>query len=287
MITQLSQVVVRSATDDDLQRLANLVHFEAHVHRHLDWRPPLDWVGHHPYLVAEQNGTLFAALACPPDPPGVAWIRLFAVSSDFSIRTAWEKLWGAACERLFNPDDRISVAAIPLHTWFRNLLEGSRFVHTHGVVVLSWKRAPVILRRASNSWAIRQMEAADLEAVEAVDISAFSLVWQNSRENLELAFRQSAVASVVEYRGQIVGYQISTATPMGGHLARLAVLPALQGRGIGKALLNDLLFQFEQRGAQTVTVNTQHDNLNSLSLYEKAGFKRTGEEYPVYQYELE
>jgi ribosomal protein S18 acetylase RimI-like enzyme len=45
-----------------------------------------------------------------------------------------------------------------------------------------------------------------------------------------------------------------------------------------------MLSQFDRRGAQAVTVNTQQDNIASLSLYQKAGFRRTGEEYPVYQY---
>jgi ribosomal protein S18 acetylase RimI-like enzyme len=134
---------------------------------------------------------------------------------------------------------------------------------------------------------IRAMSIADLIGVEKVDLESFDPIWQNSRENLEIAFRQAAVASVVEEAGEIIGYQISTATPMGGHLARLAVTPMSQGKGVGYALLLDTLEQFEQRGAQSVTVNTQQDNLISLSLYKKAGFERTGEEYPVYQYRVE
>jgi ribosomal protein S18 acetylase RimI-like enzyme len=109
---------------------------------------------------------------------------------------------------------------------------------------------------------------------------------QNSLTYLEIAFRQAAVATVAEYEGQLVGYQISTGTPIGGHLARLAVLPHLQGKGIGYALLYDLLNQFTRRGARTITVNTQKDNLASLSLYRKSGFQMTGEEYPIYQLEL-
>jgi ribosomal protein S18 acetylase RimI-like enzyme len=73
---------------------------------------------------------------------------------------------------------------------------------------------------------------------------------------------------------------------MGGHLARLAVLPDFQGMGIGSALVQDLLWYFRRRGAQRVTVNTQKDNLASLAVYRKAGFFLTGEEYPVFQYNI-
>jgi ribosomal protein S18 acetylase RimI-like enzyme len=71
---------------------------------------------------------------------------------------------------------------------------------------------------------------------------------------------------------------------MGGHLARLATHPEYQRQGIGCAILRDLLIQFKQRGAARITVNTQEDNLASIALYENAGFMRTGETYPVYQY---
>ena len=284
MIAKIGPISVRPATEKDLQRLANLVHFETHIHRHLDWRAPLDWVGYEPYLVIERGEDLLAALACPPDPPSVAWIRLFAVSSEFSIPAAWGELWEAARQRLFVSDLPLVVAAIPLHVWFRNLLEKSSFVRSNTVIVMSWKRAGMPPASAAPERVIRSMETADLEAVESLDRAAFGLVWRNSRESLEVAFRQAAIATVAESNGKITGYSISTATPIGGHLARLAVRPEHQGHGTGYALLYDLLEQFQRRGAQSITVNTQQDNLSSLALYRKAGFKRNSEEYPVYQF---
>jgi ribosomal-protein-alanine N-acetyltransferase len=130
------------------------------------------------------------------------------------------------------------------------------------------------------------MEVEDLYAVEEVDKAAFGPIWQNSYSGLELAYQQSAVSTVAEIGRKIIGYQISTATAMGGHLARLAVQPDFQGQGIGYELVQDLLAQFKRRGAMTVTVNTQHNNATSLSLYHRTGFMATGEEYPVYQYQI-
>lgn len=277
---------VRTATPEDRQKLANLIHFEIYVHRHLDWRPPLDWIGHQPYLLAEQNDKILAALACPPDPPKVAWLRLFAASSEISVRRAWEALWPEAHSQLLETPGLKRIAAIPLQNWFHNLLAESDFQETHRVVMLNWEpgrqasRAPASL---PPELTIRPMNFDDLVWVEKIDESSFGSVWQNSQESLELAFRQAAVATVVEEAGRLIAYQISTPTPMGGHLARLAVHPDLQGLGIGYALVCDMQSQFERRGAQTVSVNTQQDNYVSLSLYEKAGFRRTGEEYPVFQ----
>ncbi len=287
MIKNPSKLIVREAYEEDRQNLANLIHFGTYVHRHLDWRTPLDWVGNEPYVIAQERDELIAALACPPDPPNIAWIRLFAVYNNDMAAELWEMLWELARSQLAQFSGLLTVAAMPLHGWFRNLLEKSDFTSPHKVVVLSWSRDHHASNKKADNWNfIRPMVYDDLAEVEKIDQAAFGGVWQNSQSCLEIAFRQSAVATVADAEGIIVGYQISTATQMGGHLARLAVHPAYQGRGIGYALVRDMLSQFERRGAHHVTVNTQHDNLVSLSLYQKAGFKRTGEEYPLYEYDL-
>jgi ribosomal-protein-alanine N-acetyltransferase len=282
MLYRDRQLTIRSATEADSQRLANLIHFESFVHRHLDWRPPLDWIGQNPYLVIEDGGELLASLACPPDPPNVAWIRLFAVSSKISASEAWYELWPAARSKLRISNGSVHVAAIPLQGWFRKLLEESEFSPAHRVVVLTWSGGSPPVGKVMPG-VIRPMNFDDIQAVEKVDATAFGAVWQNSHTGLEDAYSQAALASVSEIDGEVVGYQISTATAMGGHLARLAVKPDFQGQGIGYALLRDMLLQFKRRGAVEVSVNTQHDNLISLSLYHKAGFKRSSEEYTVFQ----
>ncbi len=286
MLFKQKQLVIRQAAPEDQRRLANLLHFGAYVHRHLDWRQPLDWIGYQPFEIVELNGEIQGALACPPDPPNVAWIRLFAASQDISTEQVWDHLWPVALEKLRGLNGPVNVAVIPLQSWFRRLVELSDFAHSHQVIVLSWKQKPIPAERQRPGLRLRPMLLGDLAAVEWVDAAAFGGVWQNSRSCLEVAFRQSASATVAELYGQIVGYQISTATPVGGHLARLAVRPESQGLSIGYNLLRDMLSQFERRGATQVTVNTQQNNEVSLSLYSKLGFERTGEEYPVYQWNV-
>jgi ribosomal-protein-alanine N-acetyltransferase len=286
MITNLKEITVRSARLDDKSRLANLIHFEPYIHRHLDWRPPLDWIGQDPYLILEKDSETLAALACPPDPADVAWIRLFAVSSKITVEDAWDELWPAAQSLLARGNGSLRVAAIPLQSWFRRVLEEADFKRTHKVIVLIWRPGELPPAQERGTLLIRPMNFDDLPIVEEIDKQAFGSVWQNSLPCLRIAYNQAAVATVAEETGEIVGYQISTSTPMGGHLARLAVNPKAQGKGIGYALVRDMLSQFERRSAKAVTVNTQQDNLISLSLYQKAGFRRTGEEYPVYQFTI-
>jgi len=281
-----SRATARSADPKDLSRLANLVHFEVFVHRHLDYRPPLDWIGHTPFIVLEQASRIEAALACPADPPAIAWIRLFAAATQIPVTQAWDLLWSEAYAQLEEDNKIHYAAAIPLYGWFEALLKRNQFQKTHSIIMLSWDNPRLPETPLNTAVSIRPMTLDDLADVETIDAASFSLIWQNSLTYLEIAFHQAAVAAVAEYDGQLVGYQISTGTPIGGHLARLAVLPHVQGQGIGYALLFDLLSRFSHRGARTITVNTQKDNLASLSLYHKTGFQLTGEEYPIYQLEF-
>jgi len=277
------QPIIRQATDQDSQAIARLIHYEIHVHRHLDWRPPLEWIEYQPFLVVESDRQLLAALACPPDPPGVAWIRLFACAAQFSARTAWTELWPRAREALAGSAAFVQAAVIPLQAWFRSLLERSEFVFTHRVVVLSWSGSDLPPASPAGGVRIRPMRSQDLPAVESVDHAAFMPVWRNSLASLEIAFRQAVDATVAEAGGEILGYQITSATSAGWHLGRLAVAPTYQGQGIGYALLRDLLVRARQRGFGQLTVNTHHNNQASLALYQKAGFRLTGEVYPVFE----
>ena len=84
----------------------------------------------------------------------------------------------------------------------------------------------------------------------------------------------------------IIGYQISTVYRDGAHLARLAVDPAVQGQGVGKALLADTLRRFFRRGVYSMTVNTQASNGRSQRLYHQFNFERNGNDLPVWSIRL-
>jgi ribosomal protein S18 acetylase RimI-like enzyme len=56
----------------------------------------------------------------------------------------------------------------------------------------------------------------------------------------------------------------------------------MQGRGLARALVQDLLAFARSKHSQRVSVNTQDNNQPSLGLYKKLGFKPTGERYPVF-----
>jgi len=277
---------IRNATTSDRSRLANLIHFSPYIHQHLDWKPPLEWIGRRPYLLLEKKGSLLAALACPPDLPEITWIRLFTASTNIAANEAWKLLWDAAADEL-SQDGGFAIAALSLQGWFNELLDESDFAHTDDVIVLMWDSSRPYPKPKSSDITIRPMMPEDLPTITLIDNAAFGLEWRNSLESLELAFQQSSMARVAEAGEEIVGYQCSTSSVMGGHLARLAVKPGMQGKGIGYLLVYDVLQYFQKQGVTHVTVNTQQNNTTSLALYAKAGFCTTGESYRVYQYTSE
>ncbi len=275
----------RAAVLTDRQQIANLLHNSPYIHRHLDWRYPLDWIGSPPFFVLERRGQIISALACPPDPPGVAWVRLFVTSGNISLEESWKSLWDAVRLELVRKG-RFIAAVIVLQEWYPNLLLASGFSIGQSIVMLE-RQGPIPIEVSLPvGYSIRAMLQYDLPAVAKVDAAAFDLIWQNSLPALEMAYPQAVLATVVETEGQVLGYQLSTRNPLGAHLARLAVHPALQGRGVGRALIADLVHQAERRGLYHLTVNTQDDNAASLALYKKTGFHETGEIYPVYQLEV-
>ena len=278
-------VQVRSAVLTDRHQIGNLMQISPYLHRHLDWRYPLDWIGSSPFFVLENRGQIISALACPPDPPLVAWVRLFVTSKAITPDEAWHSLWDAARLDLVKKGQFLA-AAIVLQDWYHSLLLSSGFSSRQSIVMLEREDRVPLGASLPNGFSIRPMLQYDLPAVAEVDAAAFDLLWQNSLPALEQAYPQAVLATVAEADGQVFGYQLSTRNPLGAHLARLAVRPGLQGRGVGRALVADLTQQAERHGMNRLTVNTQSDNAASLALYKKTGFRETSERYPVYELQV-
>jgi ribosomal protein S18 acetylase RimI-like enzyme len=291
-----TDLAVRPATRGDQHQIAELMDYEEHLHRHLDWRAPLDWLGWPHYWVMEDRGRVLAALACPQDPPQVAWIRLFVHSILLTPAEAWTLLWETAREAISSMPARwdsdreppqpaavVTVAAIAVKPWFKQLLETSGFTLHQSIVLLEWEGIPVHwdASRTKADLQVRRMARQDLSEVADVDADAFDLLWRNSLEALEKAYSQALYATVADLNGRICGYQISTGNISGGHLGRLAVRRDVQGLGIGRTLVYDLQAWLKARHLDRLTVNTQADNTTSLNLYQRMGFVITGDVFPV------
>ena len=276
--------LVRPADVKDHQQLSNLIFFETRLHRHMDWRSPLELLGGPFYWALEEGGQVIAALACSPEAKGISWVRLFVYAGRWDADHAWNILWVTTKEEI-SRSGGATVAAIAMHPWFQQILASSGFVNRQQIVMLEWRYQPWA-GNETNGIRIRKMTESDLPEVEKTDAASFTPLWQNPLDTLRRAYSQTLFATVAEDERGIVGYQLTTGGRTHAHLARLAVHPSAQGRGAGRALLVELFGRLTQMGVTRLTVNTQSDNDASLGLYQKMGFIRTGEQYPVYTFEI-
>jgi ribosomal-protein-alanine N-acetyltransferase len=281
----MSGLSIRQAVNSDRDLVSALLTGAQLRHVHLDWVPALDLIKQPLFFLALHNDLPLACLAAPPDPLPLAWIRVFASSKEQRVATHWDKLW-TKLHAQSKPSGISFFYSLALQAWFEPLLESVGFNQSNEVVFYEWGGSAGVLER-DRTISVRRMRQDDLDSVVEIDHDAFAPAWQNSRNTLSTASTLSAYATVAEFQGELVGYQISTASALGAHLARLAVKKATQRRGIGRALAVDLLKHMGRRGFGRVTVNTQADNLGSQQLYRSLGFQPTGQRYPMYAYAVE
>ena len=274
---------VRRAVPEDHQQIASLIFHDANLHRHLDWRSPLDWLGSPNYWVLQDGGRIVATLACPEDPPRVSWIRLFGYLPQLSGPEVWRALWDIARADIASAGGS-QVASIVVKTWFQKFLLSSGFEIKQNIILLELKNENFRSFSLPQGLRIRHMLNKDIQVVSQLDVEAFGAFWQNSPDSLQRAHSQAVYASVAENDSGVVGYQISTGNAFGAHLARLGVKAESQGRGIGAALVSDLIHRLDPNHLASLSVNTQADNAASISLYKKIGFTPTGEQFPVLVY---
>jgi ribosomal protein S18 acetylase RimI-like enzyme len=277
--------ILRPAEKSDYSSLFSFINSLNYLHRHLDWRDSLEWLGRPPFLIYEDRDQIMAALACPPEPAEVAWIRLFAVSMHTSPDRAWERLFAHALADLRQRSPQPAIVSLSLREWYEDLLKRQGFKHHQDIVVFLFEGEPPDRVEIDPRVTLREMHEKDLPGVERIDHLAFEPIWRLSTDDLRFAAAKSSYCTVAEREGEIIGYTMSSSSGIYAHLARLAIDPQLQRQRLGFTLVQDLLDHFiNHLGYWGVTLNTQSDNSASLALYHKIGFAETGERFPVYIY---
>ncbi len=251
----------------------------------LDWFPPNDRFKESGCFAVIEEGQVKALLAATPESSAVAWLRFFHAERDGKHLQYFNALLPQA--KIVLQDLGVkSIFSLAPYGWLERLLEGEGFLPADKIVTLQCNIAEPINRKTQSNLIIREMTERDLAAVEAIDLAAFEPVWQLMRASLEKMYHLSAWNSIAILDGQITGYQMSTNAFDTAHLARLAVDPRWQGRGVGRRLVEDMLKTFSAIGVNTFSVNTQASNSQSLSLYHSLGFEREDRDILVMSLDL-
>jgi ribosomal protein S18 acetylase RimI-like enzyme len=118
-----------------------------------------------------------------------------------------------------------------------------------------------------------------------LDHDAFAWLWWNSEQEFDAYMSDPRVDVYLgrERDGTPVSYVGITRLRGWGHLDRLAVAPAFQGRGYGYESLIWAAQVLAARGAHRIALSTQASNQRSRRLYERFGFRRVPElDYRLY-----
>ncbi|MBV8500617.1 MAG: GNAT family N-acetyltransferase [Paucibacter sp.] len=128
-----------------------------------------------------------------------------------------------------------------------------------------------------------QMLAAHPEAFTSDALTELRRDAQSYRSRLAGASHGSCLFTLVVPRaGQLVGAiscerEQRSKVRHTAHIAGMMVLPAVQGHGIGRLLLESALALLErQEGIEIVTLSVTRTNARAVSLYESVGFTRYG-----------
>jgi [ribosomal protein S18]-alanine N-acetyltransferase len=136
---------------------------------------------------------------------------------------------------------------------------------------------------------LRAMTADDVAAVMELERALFPLdAWSEGMLRDELAETATRHYVVAETAGPgaadtIVGYAGLRFVPPEGDVQTMAVAETAWGRGIGRALLGELLAQAQARGVTHVFLEVRSDNPRAQELYTRFGFEAIGVRRGYYQ----
>jgi ribosomal-protein-alanine N-acetyltransferase len=283
----VSAITITPYTRRERHLVHDLIFRNSYVHTHLDWQDTDQWLesAASPMCLAWQYGRLVGAMAASLPLDETCWIRLAALNDYGDRRAIFDLLWRSLSAELRGLGIK-TVALLILRDWLEPFALSLGFSHIEDVITL--RRADRALPDIAvpPDLSLRPVREDDLPAVTRIDQAAFLPPWQMTAGEIRQAVKAAAYCTVALRHEALVGYQISTVYFDGAHLARLAVMPEMQGAGIGAALLLDDLRRFARRGVYSMTVNTQSGNTRSQRLYERYGFQRNGYDLPVWMLEL-
>jgi len=114
---------------------------------------------------------------------------------------------------------------------------------------------------------------ADLDAVLALETTAFADPW--TREAFETALRErhSRFRVARGADGRLIGYVIAWFVLDEGEIANLAVVPSARRRGIGRALLEAIIAEARATRVARLFLEVRESNASARALYAARGFQ--------------
>lgn len=133
---------------------------------------------------------------------------------------------------------------------------------------------------------VRPALEADIEAIEALERASFSDPW-SAESFLTSLDRPEVHMTVAEWRDEdmkakIVGYMVSWFLGEEGEIANIAVAGSWQRRGVGAALLDEVLAAGRASGVESIYLEVRASNAAAQALYAGRGFHSIGKRRRYY-----
>ena len=122
---------------------------------------------------------------------------------------------------------------------------------------------------------IRDARPDDLDRIGELETICFSVPWTRTMLEGQLP-DEMHVFLTAEDAGCILGYVGMMTVLDEGYISNVAVSPEARRRGIGRALINELLQRARARDLSFVTLEVRESNQPAIALYSGFGFTRVG-----------
>lgn len=122
---------------------------------------------------------------------------------------------------------------------------------------------------------IEQMKPEHAAQVAALEKLCFSDPWSEASILRECSAPYSLWLVWVE-AGEVLGYVGSQAAPPEADVMNLAVAPSCRRRGLGRALMQELMNRLRATGTEALFLEVRASNVAAKSLYESLGFCGVG-----------
>ena len=125
------------------------------------------------------------------------------------------------------------------------------------------------------------MTAAHLDEVAAIENDCFSHPW--SRRSLESELKNETSHFLVAVEdGKVIGYIGMSAVIDEGYLFNAAVDSHYRKKGVGSALVRELVTWCQKHDFAFLTLEVRESNAPAIALYSRFGFVRVGERKNYY-----
>lgn len=122
---------------------------------------------------------------------------------------------------------------------------------------------------------IRKLQPEDVEVVSQIETASFSMPW-SAESFLEMIRAEHCLYLVAEADKRVVGCCGLITVCREGNVSNVVVDESMRGKGIGQALLSELILQGQAMEITDFSLEVRVSNQVAIHIYEKFGFVSEG-----------